>query len=157
MTVGFPITRYVCSLSTDWFESVHNIFLHHYSDVIMGVMTSLITSLASVYSTVHSCADQRKHQSSASLAFVRGIYRKPVNSPQKWPVTRKMFPFDDVIMTFFISTLLTFRVTFIQSIMQTVMFRLTTIWMSCWTNRHHDAYSTAFVYEIRAHTRLHPA
>ena len=45
-----------------------------------------------------SDADQRKHQSSASLAFVRGIHRGPVNSPHKWPVTRKMFPFDDVIM-----------------------------------------------------------
>ena len=42
--------------------------------------------------------DQRKHQSSASLAFVRGIHRWPVNSPHKGPVTRKMFPFDDVIM-----------------------------------------------------------
>ena len=40
----------------------------------------------------------RKHQSSASLALVRGIHRWPVNSPHKWPVTRKMFPFDDVIM-----------------------------------------------------------
>ena len=43
-------------------------------------------------------ADQRKHQSSASLAFVWGIHRGPVNSPHKWPVARKMFPFDDVIM-----------------------------------------------------------
>ena len=43
-------------------------------------------------------AHQRKHQSSASLAFVRGSHRRPVNSPHKWPVTRKMFPFDDVIM-----------------------------------------------------------
>ena len=43
-------------------------------------------------------ADQRKHQSSASLAFVRGIHRGPVNSPHKWPVTRKMFPFDNAIM-----------------------------------------------------------
>ena len=47
---------------------------------------------------IYSGADQRKHQSSASLAFVRGIHRWPVNSPHKWPVTRKMFPFDDVIM-----------------------------------------------------------
>ena len=66
--------------------------------VIMGAKASLITSLTSVYSIVHSCADQRKHQSSASLAFVRGIHRRPVNSLHKWPVTRKMFPFDDVIM-----------------------------------------------------------
>ena len=70
----------------------------HYGDVIMSKMASLITSLTSVYSTVHSCADHREHQSSASLAFVRGIHQRPVNSPHKWPVTRKMFPFDDVIM-----------------------------------------------------------
>ena len=64
----------------------------------MGAMASQITSLTIVYSTVYSDADQRKHQSSASQAFVRGIHRGPVNSPHKWPVTRKMFPFDDVIM-----------------------------------------------------------
>ena len=58
----------------------------------------MITSLTIVYSTVNSGADQRKHQSSASLAFVRGIHRWPVNSPHKGPVTRKMFPFDDVIV-----------------------------------------------------------
>ena len=40
----------------------------------------------------------KKHQSFASLAFVRGIHRWPVNSLHKEPVTRKMFPFDDVIM-----------------------------------------------------------
>ena len=68
----------------------------HYSDVIMGAVPSQITSLAIVYSTVYTVADQRKHQSSASLAFVRGIHRWPVNSPHKWPVARKMFPFDDV-------------------------------------------------------------
>ena len=64
----------------------------------MGTMASQITSLTIVYSFVYSDADQRKHQSSASLAFVRGIHRGPVNSPHKRPVTRKMFPFDDVIM-----------------------------------------------------------
>ena len=70
----------------------------HYNDVIMGTMASQITGLTIVYSTVYSGADQKKHQSSASLALVRGIHRGPVNSPRKWPVTRKMFPFDDVIM-----------------------------------------------------------
>ena len=73
--------------------------LLHYNDVIMGSITSQITSLTNVYSTVHSGADKKKHQSSASMAFVRGIHRGPVNSPHKWPVTNKMFPFDDVIMT----------------------------------------------------------
>ena len=70
----------------------------HYGDLIMGAIASQITSLTIVYSTVYSDADQRKHQSSASLAFVWGIHRGPVNSPHKWPVTRKMLPFDDVIM-----------------------------------------------------------
>ena len=70
----------------------------HYSDIIMGAMASQITSLMIVYSIVYSGADLRKHQSSASLAFVRGIYQWPVNSPHKGPVTQKMFPFDDVIM-----------------------------------------------------------
>ena len=64
----------------------------------MGVIASQITSLTIVYSTIWSDADQRKHQSSTSLAFVRGIHRGPVNSQHKWPVTRKMLPFDDVIM-----------------------------------------------------------
>ena len=72
--------------------------IYHYDDVIMDAIASQITSLTIVYSTVYSDADQRKHQSSASLAFVWRIHRWPVNSPQKWPVTRKMFPFDDVIM-----------------------------------------------------------
>ena len=70
-----------------------------YDDVIMSAMASQITSLTIVYSTVYSGANQSEHQSSASLAFVWGIHRGPVNSPHKWPVTRKMFPFDDVIMT----------------------------------------------------------
>ena len=76
---------------------------HQYSDVIMGAMASQITSLTIVYSTVYSGGDQRYQQSSASLAFVQGIHRRPVNSPHKWPVTRKMFPFDDVIMISLVS------------------------------------------------------
>ena len=71
-----------------------------YSDIIMSTIGSQITSLTIVYSVLSSGADQRKHQSSASLAFVQGIHRCPVNSPHKWPVTRKMFPFHDVIMDF---------------------------------------------------------
>ena len=64
----------------------------------MSAMASQITSLTSVYSTVYSGADQSNIQSSASLAFVIGIHRWPVNSPHKWPVTRKMIPFDDIII-----------------------------------------------------------
>ena len=96
------------SLVPIWYLAIRNHYdgegismrLRHYNDVIMGAITSQITSLIIVYSTVYSDADQRKHQSSASLAFVRGIHRGPVNSPHKWPITRKMFPFDDVIMEY---------------------------------------------------------
>ena len=52
--------------------------LEHYNDVIMSTMASQITSLTIVYSSVYSGGDQRKHQSSASLAFVRGIHRGPM-------------------------------------------------------------------------------
>ena len=86
-----------CSQWTDG-TLAGNTTTSHFNDVIMGRIASQITSLAIVYSTVYSDADQRKHQSSASLAFVREIDRGPMNSPHKWPVTRKMFPFDDVIM-----------------------------------------------------------
>ena len=79
-------------------HSPFDIYIYHYGDYIMGAIASQITSLTIVNSTVYSGADQSKHQSSASLAFVWGIHRGPVNSPHKWPVTRKMFPFDDVIM-----------------------------------------------------------
>ena len=81
-----------------WYRTPNARILTDYNYVIMGAMESQITSLAIVYTAVNSDADQRKHQSSASLAFVRGIHRGPVNSPHKGPVTRKMVPFDDVIM-----------------------------------------------------------
>ena len=90
-----PYTTPLCPL---WeFMNLWNV-IKHYDDVIMSTLASKITSLTVVYSTIYSGADQSKHQSSASLAFVWGIHRGPVNSPHKWPVTRKMFPFDDVIM-----------------------------------------------------------
>ena len=72
--------------------------IFHYSDVIMGAMSSQMTGVSIVCTTVCSGADQRKHQSSASLAFVRGIHRSQVNSPHKGPVTGKLSPLDDVIM-----------------------------------------------------------
>ena len=70
----------------------------HYSDIIMSTMASQITGIPIVCSTVCSGADQRKYQSSALLAFLRGILRWPLDSPHKGPVTRIMFSFDDVIM-----------------------------------------------------------
>ena len=76
----------------------YSLVRYHYDDIIMGTIASQITSLTIVNSTVYSGADQSKHQSSASATFVWGIHRGAVNSPHKWPVTRKMFPFDDVIM-----------------------------------------------------------
>ena len=76
--------------------------LHRWATVLITVTSWWgqwpITSLTIVYSTIYSGSDQRKHQSSTSLAFVRGIHWWPVNSPHKWPVTRKMFPYDDIIM-----------------------------------------------------------
>ena len=91
---------YVVCPSGKWIKIylmyTENISQDHYNDVIMGVIASQIISLTIVYSTVYSDTDQRKHQSSASLAYVWGIHRPP----HKWPVTRKMFPFDDVIMFF---------------------------------------------------------
>ena len=72
----------------------------HYSDIIMSTTASQITGVSSVYSIVCSGADQRKHQSSRSLAFVRRIHQWPVDSPHKGPVKRKIFPFDDAFMKF---------------------------------------------------------
>ena len=84
-----PHFRFAKVPSYQWYFT-----LPHYGDVIMGMIASQITSLPIVYLIVYSGADQRKHQSSASLPFVHW----PVNSPHKGPVTLKMFPFDDVIM-----------------------------------------------------------
>ena len=89
----------------------------HYDDVIVSAMASQITSLTIVYSSVYSSADQRKYQSSASLAFVRGIHRWTANSPHKTPVTRRMFPFDDVIIT-------SWRIQKLP--------KKTTLWVNCW-------------------------
>ena len=86
----------VCVCNTDQCKTATN--THHYSDVIMRAMMSQITGVSIVCSTVCSGADQRTLQSSASLAFVRGVQRWPMDSPHKGPATRKMFPFDDVII-----------------------------------------------------------
>ena len=93
-----PNVNFIAINEILWNLFQSSVYLNHHNDVIMGAIASQITSLPIVYSTVYSDEDQRKHQSSASLAFVRGIHWGPVNSPHKWPVTRKMFPFDDVII-----------------------------------------------------------
>ena len=93
-----PVWNYVGIRKGNLYQFRIDLVSTHYGDVIMGAMASQITSLTIVYSTVYSGGDQRKHHSSASLAFMRGIHRWPVNSPHKWPATWKMFPFDDVIM-----------------------------------------------------------
>ena len=95
---------YLCSVDSKRLHSViyccaQTNHADNYSDVIMGTMASQITSLTIVYSRFIQRAYQRKHQSSASLAFVRGIHRWPMNSPHKGS-NQKMFPFDDVIMIY---------------------------------------------------------
>ena len=78
----------------------------HYSDVAMSPFASQITSVSIVYSTVCSGADQRQHQSPASLTVVRGIHWWLVIYPNKRPLTRKMYPLDDVIMNNMSSTMI---------------------------------------------------
>ena len=68
---------------------------YHYSDDIMNEMASQVPGVSIVCPTVCWSTNQRKRQSSASLVFVRGSHRWPVDSPHKGPVTRKKFPFDD--------------------------------------------------------------
>ena len=57
----------------------------------MGAMSYQITGVSIVCSTVCSDADQRKHRSSASLAFVRGVHWWQVYSPHRGPVTGRHF------------------------------------------------------------------
>ena len=91
-----PIHSLVHNKSQPWQSYI--LIPIHYNDVIMNAIASQITGVSIIHSTVGSGADQRKHQSSASPAFVRAIQRWPVNSPHKRPVTREMFPFDGVSM-----------------------------------------------------------
>ena len=79
-------------------EPMHLVHIRHNSDVTVGTMASQITSTSPICWTFCLGSHQRKHQRSASLVFVRGIHRWPVDPPHKGPVTRKMIPFDDVIM-----------------------------------------------------------
>ena len=81
----FPDFQYVKRLFADGSPS-------HYNDVIMSEMASLITRLTIVYSTVIKTQIKENIKAPRHWPFcVR-------NSPHKWTVTRKMFPFDDVIV-----------------------------------------------------------
>ena len=73
----------------------------HYSDVIMGAMASQITSFTIVYSIVYSGADQRNIKASRHWPLCGQFTGDRRNPPHEWPVTRKMFPLDDVIMDAF--------------------------------------------------------
>ena len=85
-------------------------FFYHYNDAMMCAVASQIAGLLKslVCSAVCSGLDQRKPQSSASLAFVGGIHRSPMNSPHEGPVTRKWFNFmtsscvESTILTFIV-------------------------------------------------------
>ena len=79
-------------------KPAYHSFQMHYSGFIMSATASQITGVSIVCSTVCSGADQTKHQSSVLPALAKRTHRWTVDSPHKGPVTRKMFPFDDVIM-----------------------------------------------------------
>ena len=101
-----PHNRTMSPFYVEIFQWNRNVFIltkfsllaTHCNGVIMSAMASQITGVSIVCSTIYSGADQRKHQSATSRAFLRGIHRWPGNSPNKRPVTRKMFPSDDIIM-----------------------------------------------------------
>ena len=88
------------STATTFFKNLFRNGFGHCNNVIMSAVASQITSVSTVCTNFGSGTDQRKHQSSASLAFVWGIHRWPINIPHKRPVTRKMFWFDDVIVLY---------------------------------------------------------
>ena len=109
---------------------------NQYNDIIMSTIVSQITSLTIVHLTclsAYSGADQRKHQRSMSLAFVRGIHQWTVNSPHKGPVTLKMFPFDDVIMIIKLFYSVWFSQCYISSAYRSVRVMLMKYWSkNCW-------------------------
>ena len=75
--------------------------IRHCSDVIMGTVATQITSqpASRLFSQPFIQAQIKENTKvPRNWPFVRGIHRWPVNSPHKGPVTRKLFPFDDVIM-----------------------------------------------------------
>ena len=116
----------------------------------MSEMACQITGISTICSIVCSCADQRKHQRSESLAFVRGIHRWPVDSPHKGPVPRKMFPLDynminpGVHMWAVITRLHMIR----YSIQQINVYELATDTPPPPTHHHHHHHLTSLYYEF---------
>ena len=92
------IDIYVC-LRMCVISSLRSYRYIHCSDFIMSTMAFQITGVSIVCPTVCSGANQRKHQISASLAICEGNPPVTDGFPHKGQVTRKMFPFDDVIVT----------------------------------------------------------
>ena len=76
----------------------------HYSDVTMSAMASHITGVSMVCSAVVQLQIKENIQA-PPLAFLRRIHWSPVDSPHKGPVRRKTFPFDDVIMSYIVSSI----------------------------------------------------
>ena len=115
-----------------------------YREVMMSTMPSQITNISIVCSTVYSGTNQRKHQSLASLAFARGIHRSTVDCSHNGPVTRKMFPLDDVIMYHHESTNTTV----------TIFFRYAVRPKNCTHNLHIPVFCDGIVAVYCTHSRL---
>ena len=95
---NFILTAWVVDFIIQILQTWIALFPGHYLGVIMSATAFQITLLSIGCSTVCSVTGQIKHQSSASLDFLRGIHRWPVNSLHKGSVMRKLFPFDEVFM-----------------------------------------------------------
>ena len=165
----FPRGQYELSPQTPHIHTsqvrygVSSMKLTRCNDIIMGAMVCQITSLIIVCSIVSSVGDQRKHQSSASLD------QWQVNSRRKWPVMRKMFPFDDVIMCFMMGLVVMVTCSYIIYLLcwesicidhrfsslkgqccKALIFSFMLAWKSCSTNssvadylKHHEAHVTS--------------
>ena len=151
LTVNADFINNIISVSSAHTWSPILVIHLHYSDVIMSAMASPITGVTIVCSGGCSGADQRKHQSSASLVFVWVIHGWPVNSPHKWPVAWKMFPFDELIMVWKYRrpSANTWLITNIKNI-----FQMTRRLSSKWT-RYHQLWRYTARYLIEADWHIH--
>ena len=95
-----PVSHNWNNLEERQFKQIMTVQILFAVHVIMNARSSQISSLTIVYLTVYSRRRWKKTSKLASLAFVWGIHRWPVYSPHRRPVTRKIFPFDDVTMCF---------------------------------------------------------